>query len=78
MCYLTRYGAVYLIGQPIFTSHSFELEHAVDIFVEVRGIVGNVLIFAFHCFVDHHRLRRVSKHLCHIEVERTLAISLYE
>ena len=76
--YLTCYGTVYLIRQPVLTSHSFKLEHVGQIFVKVLNVVGNVFILALNGFIHHDCLGRVSEHLRHIKVEGTHTIRLLE
>ena len=76
--YLARHRAVYLVGEPVFAGHSLYLEHAVQVLVYLVLCIGHILIVAHHGVVAHHGLGRVAEHMCHIEVERLLAVSLHE
>ena len=76
LCYLTGYGAVHFVGEPVFTSHSFELEHILEIFIQEGCIVLRSVVVALHGIVGHHGLRRVTKHLCYVEVEGAHAVFL--
>ena len=76
--YLARYRAVYLVGEPVFARHGLQLQHLIYITVYLVGTIGHVLIVARHGLIGHDGLGRVSKHLCHIQVERLHAIGLYE
>ena len=76
--YLARHRAVNLVGQPVLAGHSFELQHAVEVFINVVGRVGHVLVVVLDSLVDHHGLGRVAEHLCHVEVERLHAVALHK
>ena len=76
LCHLTRYGAVDLVGEPVFTSHGFELEHVLEIFIQESCIVLRSVVVALHGVVGHHGLGRVTKHLCYVEIEGTNAVFL--
>ena len=75
---LTCYRAVNLIGQPVLTSYCLKLEHTANILVEFILCICNVLVVTLYCLVNHDGLWRVTKHLCHIKVERLNAICLHE
>ena len=81
--YLTGHGAVHLVCEPVLTSYGLELQYVAYVLVEFLrllchvAIVG-VCIVAFHSLVLHYSLGRVAEHLCHIEVERTHSVALYE
>ena len=77
-CYLTGYRAVNLIGKPIFTSHSLQLQHTFKIRVKRSGIISNIFIMTFNSLVHHICFRRMSEHLSHIKVKRLNAITLYK
>ena len=76
--YLARYRAVYLVGEPVFARHGLQLQHLIYITVYLVGAIGHILIVARHGLIGHDGLGRMSKHLCHIQVERLHAISLHE
>ena len=88
--HLTRYRTVCFVGEPIFTSHGFELQNAFNVrrkcfFAQLVFIglaaywfVFNVLIVAFNGVVYHYCLGRMAKHLRHIKVERLSAVGLFE
>ena len=75
---LTCHRTVHLVGQPVLTSHSFQLQHILQISFYIVVGIRCILVFAHHCLVVHISLGRVTKHLCHIEVERTDTIPLLE
>ena len=77
-CNLTCHRTVHLVREPVLTSHGLQLQHAFQIFIEPRGIVSHGLVESLHGSIAHDGLRRVTKHLCHIEVERLHAIGLAE
>ena len=52
-CNFTRHATVNLIGQPVFTSHSLQLEHALQVFVYLVLSIGYVFIFALYGIVAH-------------------------
>ncbi len=53
---LTRHRAVDLIRQPVLTSHSLQLEHAVEVFVDLILRVGDVLIVTLYGIIFHDGL----------------------
>ena len=75
---LTRHRAVDLVGQPILAGHGLELQHAADILVNLVCRIRHILIVVHHRLVAHHGLRRMTEHLCHVEVEGFLAVALDE
>ena len=77
-CNLTCHRTVYLVREPVLTSHGLQLQHTLQIFIEPRGIVNHGLVESLHGRVAHDGLRRVAEHLCHIEVEGLRAIGLAE
>ena len=75
-CDFASYRAVDLVGEPVFASHSLELEHGFDVFVKI-GSSG------FHWFelvgcsdIGHDRLGRTAEHVAHGEVDGAFAIGL--
>gem|GEM_PF-5960570 len=46
-------GTVHFVGEPVFTSDCFELEHSFYVFVELRLIVCYVFVSFFDCSVCH-------------------------
>ena len=77
-CHLARHRTVNLVGQPVLTSHSFKLKHSSNLSAEVLLVVRNILVSTFHRLISHDSLRTMTKHLSHIEVERSLPIPLLE
>ena len=75
---LTRYGAIHLVGQPVLTGHSLQLEHAIEVFVNLILTVGHVSIVTLHRIIFHDGLWRVPEHLSHVEVEGFHTITLLE
>ena len=75
---LARYRTVHFVSEPVLASHRLQLEHVVEIFVEMTRLVGGIFVVAHNRLVHHDRLRRMAKHLCHIEIERTNAVSLHK
>ena len=73
---LTRHRTVHLVGQPVLTSHSFQLQHVLQISFYIVVGIRCILVFAHHCLVVHVGLGRVTEHLRHIQVERTHTITL--
>ena len=78
LCHLTGYGAVHFVGEPIFTSHGFELEHILEIFIQESCIILRSVVVALHRSIGHHGLGRVTKHLCYVEIEGTHTVFLLE
>ena len=88
--HLTRYRTVCFVGEPVFTSHGFELQNALNVrrkclfaqfvFIGLAAywFIFNVLIVAFNGVVYHYCLGRMAKHLRHIQVERLSAVGLFE
>ena len=54
---LACHRAVDFVGQPVFTSHSLQLQHALEIIVKLRSVVFHILIMALHRVVAHDGLR---------------------
>ena len=54
----TRHTTVHLVGQPVLASHGLQLEHALDIFVELGDVVGHHVILALYGLVYHVCLGR--------------------
>ena len=75
---LTCHTAVYLISQPVLTSHSLQLEYTLEVFVDLILRISDVLIMTLHGIVTHDGLRRVTKHLSHIEIEGLHTVALLE
>ena len=76
--HLARHRAVHLVGEPVLTGHCFQLQHVVEVFVQMLHRVGGILVVAHHSLVAHHRLGRMTEHLGHVEVERLHAVALPE
>ena len=53
---LTCYRTVYLIGQPVLTSHSLQLQYTVEVFINLILAVGHVLIVTFYSIIFHNGL----------------------
>ena len=77
-CNLTCYRAVYLVGQPVFTSYCFQLQYAAYVFVQFSRVVRNIFVMTFYSLVYHVSLRRRTEHLVYCQVERTYTVSLFE
>ena len=84
-CHLARHRTVHLVRQPVFAGHSLKAENPLKASDKLRvlgffGVIGvfDVSIPAFHGLVPHDSLGRMTKHLSHIQVERTHAIRLLE
>ncbi len=75
---LTCYRTVHLVRQPVLTSHSLQLEHAVEVFVNLILAVGHVLVVALYSIILHDGLWRVTKHLGNIQIEWLHTIALLE
>ena len=75
---LTCYGTVYLVGQPVLTSHSLHLENTLQVLVEVICRISYIFIFTLYGLIYHHSLRSMTEHLSYIEVEWLHAVSLLE
>ena len=54
------------------------MEHILEIFIQESCIVLCSGVVALHRNVGHHGLRRVTKHLCYVEVEGTHTVFLLE
>ena len=54
---LSAYGAVNLVGQPVFASDGFQLEHTGQIFIQTCLVIGRVLVMMFHIGVAHDGFR---------------------
>ena len=54
--YLTRYGAVYLVGQPVLAGYGFQLQHVGEVFLHLGRFVAYVVVLAADALVHHHRL----------------------
>ena len=54
---LAGHGAVYLVGEPILTSHGLQLEHALEVFVDLILTVGHVGIVTLYGIIFHDGLR---------------------
>ena len=82
---LTCHRAVNLVGQPVLTCHSLKSEHILYITIKcirevllARLVIYSWCIVSFNGLVVHHRNRRVTEHLCHVEVEWLNAVALTE
>ena len=76
--YTTCHTTVHLVGQPVLTSHGFQLKHTFHVFIKLSGIVSHYIIFTFYRLVNHVSLRRRTEHLVNGQVERTHTVSLFE
>ena len=76
--YTTSHTTVYLVGQPVLTSYSFQLEYAFYIFIQLSCIVSYYIVFTFYSLVNHVCLRRRTEHLVNGQVEWTNAVCLFE
>ena len=77
-CNLTRDRAVDLVCQPVLTCNGFQLEHTLDVLFHLIYIIRGVFIFANDSLILHNCLRRMTEHLCYVEVERFNTITLNE
>ena len=75
---LTCHRAIDLVRQPVLTGDGLQLEHALQILVDLILTVGHVLIVTLHGIIAHDGLRRVSEHLGHVEVEGFHTVALFE
>ncbi len=57
-CNLTCYGAVNLVGQPILTCNSLQLQHVTQVLLYLIITVCYVLIFALNGLINHICLGR--------------------
>jgi len=76
--YFTGNGTVYFIGQPVFTSYCFQLQHLSQVFVKFRCFIFRHCIVTFYGFVYHVGLGRRTEHLVHSQIERTHTVRLLE
>ena len=87
-CYAASHRTVHLVGEPVLTSHSLQLQHLLQVFcqfcieccllTEGRSIVCHYIIFTFNGLVLHDSLWRRAEHLVNRQVERSYAVSLFE
>ena len=68
--------AVNLIGQPVLAGHSFQLKHALEVFLHLIYTIRNILIFALNGLICHDCLWRMTEHLSHVQVEWLDTIAL--
>ena len=54
------------------------MKHTIQIVVKMVFVILDILISAFYGLIYHDSLRRMTKHLCHIQVKRLHTISLLE
>ena len=54
---LTCHRAVDLVSEPVLTSHSLQLKHTVEVFVNLILTVGYVSIVTFYSIILHNSLR---------------------
>ena len=76
--YTASHTTVYLVGQPVLTSYSFQLEYTFYVFVQLACVVSYYIVFTFYVLVNHVCLRRRTEHLVYSQVERTNTVSLFE
>ena len=76
--YFTGNGTVYFIGQPVFTSYCFQLQHLSQVFVKFRCFIFRHCIVTFYGFVYHVGLGRRTEHLLYSKIKRTYTVSLLE
>ena len=76
--YLSRHGAVYLVGEPVLAGYGLQLQHTLQVFFYLILCVGHVLIVALHGVVAHDGLRRVTEHLGNVQVEGLHTVALLE
>ena len=72
-CYAASHRTVHLIGEPVLTSHSLQLQHLLQVFCQFRiecclltkgrSIIGYYVIFTFNSLVLHDSLWRRAEHL---------------
>ena len=74
--HLTCDRAVHLVGEPVFTSYSLDLQYIINIFLNIFVAIFGVGIGAFHGFIHHYGFGRIAKHVSHFEVDRLNAIGL--
>jgi len=70
--YTPSHTAVYFVGQPVFTSNCFELQHIFEIGVEISQFIGNGRILHPDGFVLHDGLWRTSKEITQRQINRVL------
>ena len=75
---LTSHRTVYLVCQPVLTSHSLKLEHALEVLVNLILCICYVFVMALYSIILHDGLRRVTKHLSDIEIKWLHTITLLE
>ena len=75
---LTRDGAVYLVGQPILAGDGLQLEHVLQVVVQLRLFINNRLISLLDRVVAHDRARWLTEHIFQLDVDRLDAIGLLE
>ena len=76
--HLAGYGTVHLVGEPILTSDSLQLQDTSHLLAQVILIILHVSVMALYGVVAHNGLGAVSEHLAYFQVEGTHAISLLE
>ena len=57
-CNLTCYGAVNLVGQPILTCNSLQLQHVTQVLLYLIVTVCYILILTFNRLINHVGLGR--------------------
>ena len=76
--YLTRHGAVYLVGQPVLAGYGFQLEYTLEVLVDLILCISNILIGVLDSVVAHDGFRRVTEHLGNVQVEGLHTVALLE
>ena len=71
-------GTVHFVGEPVFTSDCFELEHSFYVFVELRLIVCYVFVSFFDRSVCHDGTGGFPEHVFHRQVDGLNTIGLFE
>ena len=75
---LTRYRAVYLVGEPVFAGYGLELEHTLYILVELSLVVSYIFVRLGNRVVGHHRAGCLAEHVVHGQVDGFHPVGLTE